>query len=62
MPEVYDVELDRVRPVTQADVDVWQAIEQAYNALRQHIDTSHAALVQRVRRIRSRAGVPDDPA
>lgn len=57
-PQFYDQTADEMRPVTQADVEAWIAIEQAYGALRQHVDTEHARLADKLRLIRSRYGLP----
>ena len=55
---VYDVYQDKVRPVTRADVQSWEAISRAYAALRKHVDKTHAKLQAEVMQIRSAAGLP----
>lgn len=55
---VYDVYQDKLRPVTRADVQSWEAISRAYAALRKHVDETHAKLQAEVMQIRSAAGLP----
>jgi hypothetical protein len=57
-PTFFDMTEDEVRDVTQADVDAWIAIEQAYGALRRHVDAEHERLRQKLTVIRSKAGLP----
>lgn len=57
-PMIYDIEIDNLRAPTQADLDAFQAISEAYSALRRHVDATHAKLMVRIAKIRSEAGLP----
>ena len=60
VPTAYDVHYDVVRPVTQADVDTWQAVMTAYSALRRAVESGHAQLTAEIKTIRSRHGKPHE--
>lgn len=55
---IYDIASDERRPVTQADVDALVEVERAYGELRTHVAATHERLVEKVRTVRSRHGLP----
>lgn len=55
---IYDIQTDDYRDATQVDIDQMAEVVQAYGALRQRLDEDYAALQERLRVIRSKAGVP----
>ena len=50
----YDIEIDGTREVTQADVDMLTAVEQAYGKLRAAIAQTHAELMAEVEAVKRR--------
>lgn len=55
---IYDVGIDAERPVTQYDLDVLQAVDRAYNRLREFAALNHTKLTAEIQTIRSRHGMP----
>lgn len=61
-PWIYDISTDERRPVTQADVEVMEAVEIAYGDLRKAMFTTQVMLMHRISTIRSKHGLPHDPS
>ena len=57
--QIYDVELDKNREATQADIDALQAAANAYAALRRHVAEVHENLMLNVAQLRQRAAVSE---
>jgi predicted transcriptional regulator len=55
---IYDISIDDYRDATQVDLDQLQEVANAYAQLRSRMAEDHAALQDRLRVIRSKAGVP----
>lgn len=58
---VYDVNTDEYRPVTQLDLDMFQATVQAYGKLRAATASTHAQLMRDIDDIKSRAQPAAEP-
>jgi predicted transcriptional regulator len=56
---LYDIHIDDYRDATQVDLDQLQEVANAYALLRSRLAEDHAALQERLRAIRSKAGVPN---
>ena len=59
---VYEIGTDKHRPITQADVQVFEAVMVAYGEIRRQVDTIHAQLQQKIGLIRSKHGLPHEGA
>jgi hypothetical protein len=57
---IYDVSLDKRRPVTALDLDLMQAGLNAYGALVRSVEQARAQLAVQVKLIRSQAGAPHE--
>jgi hypothetical protein len=52
--KIYDIEIDGTREVTQADIDMLTAVQQAYGKLRHAIAQTHVELMAEVERVKRR--------
>lgn len=56
----YDVTTDAYRDMTQADADELMAIRTAYGRIQARFSEDRGMLLEELRTIRSRAGMPND--
>lgn len=56
-PQVYDIEIDAYRDVTQADVDAWLQVQDAYTRVKHEVEQTYSDLQKNLLEIRRRARV-----
>jgi hypothetical protein len=55
---IYDISTDDWRDATQLDIDMLGAVSHTYGVLRATVEQQHAALQERIKLMKSKAGAP----